>query len=507
VSFWARARMRPVLYPAAILVAFVLNLLVATDVSPYAAGRPLIVAAGIGLLAPWLAGLATGSRDRAGLLGAIVVLMVLSTGTPVVLVLCLVALLLVGVQPRFERRRTTATAGPRNLWAVATRVLTVGSVILLVAVGIKAIQLGRIATFASDLVAEAPFRSPQVAAGATPPGAPNMVFILLDGYPRADKLQSEFGIDDSAFIDGLRARDFVVADHSRSNETSTTFTLTQMFNYESASQIASSLNGAAPPSRATINDGAFFGDLHRLGYQTVAVSPGFEDVALRRADTFIDTGQLNEFESVTVQVAGLSSVADALNPTLAADQDRARILDAFRVAEAQAQGLGANRKFVFVHVVAPHSPPLFDAAGGPLDVTGFSLAYRDTLEISQYGFDGYVSRLQGELQFLDERTLHAVDTVVTADPGAVVVVFSDHGSGAPSRVPGAVDPYPDLRTANLLAVRSPGKSGIIDDRSTLANLLPRLLRAYTGTGPADVPETIYVSTGDPATSFFFDRPD
>jgi hypothetical protein len=499
--------MRPVLYPAAILVAFVLNLLVATDVSPYAAGRPLIAAVAIGLLAPWLAGFATGHRDRAGLLGAIVVLMVLSTGAPAVIFLCLAALVLVGMQPRLERRNITRTAGARDSCSIAARVLTIGSVILLVAVGIKAIQLGRIETFAGDLVAEAPFRSPHISAGTTPPGAPNMVFILLDGYPRADKLQSEFGIDDSAFINGLQARSFVVADHSRSNETSTTFTLTQMFNYESASQIASSLNSAAQPSRATINDGAFFGDLHRLGYQTVAVSPGFEDAALRRADTFIDTGQLNEFESVTVEVSGLSAVADALLPNLAADQDRARILDAFRVGEAQAERLGPNRKFVFVHIVAPHSPPLFDAAGGPLDVPGFSLAYRDVLEISQYGFNGYVARFQGELRFLDERTLHAVDTIVQTDPGAVVVVFSDHGSGAPSREPGATPPYADLRTANLLAVRSPGQPGIIDDRSTLANLLPRLLRAYTRSGPADVPESIYAWTGDRATSFFFQRPD
>jgi len=361
VSFRARARMRPVLYPAAILVAFVLNLLVATDVSPYAAGRPLIAAVAIGLLAPWLAGFATGHRDRAGLLGAIVVLMVLSTGTPAVLVLCIIAVALVGLQPRLARRPLATTASVRDLWPVATRVLSIGAVILLVAVGIKAIQLGRVETFATDLVAEAPFRSHQITVGATPRGAPNMVFILLDGYPRSDKLLSEFGIDNSAFINGLRARHFVVADRSRSNETSTTSTLAQMFNFESASQIASSLNGAAPPSRVTINDGAFFGDLHRLGYQTVAVSPGFEDVALRRADTFIDTGQLNEFESVTVQVAGLSSLADAVNPNLAADQDRARTLDAFRVAEAQAQGLGADRKFVFVHV----SPRIYRRCSTP----------------------------------------------------------------------------------------------------------------------------------------------
>ena len=48
---------------------------------------------------------------------------------------------------------------------------------------------------------------------------------------------------------------------------------------------------------------------------------------------------------------------------------------------------------------------------------------------------------------------------------------------------------------------------MIEDRSTLANLPPRLLRAYTGTGPADVSETIYAWTGDSTTSFFFNRPD
>jgi len=507
VSIWARARMRPVLYPAAILVAFVLNLLVATGVSPYAAGRPLIAAVAIGLLAPWLAGLATASRDRAGVLGAIMVLMVLSAGTPTVIVLCLVTLTLVGLQPHLERRGRTLAANARDPWSLATRVLTMGAVILLVAVGIKAVQMGRVEVFAQDLMAESPLRSRTVMSSPTAPQAPSMVFILLDGYPRADKLQSEFGIDDSAFINALRAQDFAVADHSRSNETSTALTLAQMFNYESASQIASRLDGAAPLWRVTINGGAFFSDLHRLGYETVAVSSGFEDVALRRADTFVDTGQLNEFESVTAEVAGLSALADALLPNLGADQDRARILDAFEVAEDQAQSLGTSRKFVFVHVVAPHSPPLFDAAGQPLDVPGFALAYRDVLEISQYGFNGYVRRLQGELQFVNERTLQVVDTVVKADPGAVVVVFSDHGSGAPSREPGAVDPYADLRTANLLAVRSPGHVGIIDDRSTLANLLPRLLRAYTGSGPADVPETIFAWTGNPATSFYFQRPD
>ena len=501
-----RARMRPVLYPAAILVALVLDFLVVTGVSPYAAGRPLIVAVGIGLLLPWLAGLATADRDRAGVLGLILILIALTAATPAAL-LGVVAFTLVALQPFFVRRAAPFVAGPRSGSQLATRVLTIVSVILLVAVGIQAVQLGRLPVFAQDLVAESPLRAHLVAAGPTPPGAPNMVFIMLDGYPRADKLLSEFGIDNSAFVGDLRARGFVVADHSRSNETDTEMTLTQLFNYYPASEIASLLSGPPPLWRIKINDGAFFDDLHRLGYETVAVSPGFEDVALRRADVFVDTGQLNEFEWNMIERTGLSTLADVVLPDLAADQDRSRILDAFQVAEDQARTLGTSRKFVFVHVVSPHSPQVFDAAGQPLALPGFVLPYDTNQEISRFGLTEYAARLRGQLSFLNEHTLQLVDTVVRTDPGAVVVVFSDHGSGAPSRAPGPTPPYADLRTANLLAVRSPGRTGIIDDRSTLANLVPRLLRAYTGTGPADVPETIFDWTGDPATSFFFQRPD
>jgi Sulfatase len=507
VSLRVRTQMRPVLYPAAILVAFVLNALVDSGMNPYAATRPLIVALLIGLVAAWLGGLATADRDRAGVLAMIVVLMVLGAGNPGVVSLGLAALAMVGLQPFFARRaRPRATSAPR-VWSFATRVLTLCTVILLVAVGVKAIQLGRMEVYTQDLVAGSPLHSASAAAGPTPAAAPNIVFILLDGYPRADKLLSEFGIDNSSFARDLRARDFVVADHSRSNETDTELTLAQMFNYESAGDVATLLRGPAPLWRVDINNGAFFGDLHRLGYETIAVSPGYERVALRSADVFVDTGQLNEFEWAVASLTGFPLIADAILPNFAADQDRSRILDAFRVAGAQAFIPGTGPKLLFVHVVSPHSPQVFGAAGVPLDVPGFALPNGDSQEIARYGFDGYSRRLAGQLQFLDQQTLHLVDTVVAADPGAVVVVFSDHGTGAPPREPGAASSYPDLRTANLLAVRSPGQSGIIDDRSTLANLLPRLLRAYTGSGPADVPDTIFAWTGSPSTSFFFQRPD
>lgn len=513
MSIAARARMRPVLYPAAILVAFILNLLVDTGVSPYAAARPLILALLIGLAVPWVAGLATADRHRAGVLGVTLALGPILAASapagsvPALAALGLVTLALVALQPALKRRSTSSAAPARDLLPVATRVLTIASVILLVAVGIKAVQLGRVETFAGDLVAEFPLRPHGAAASPGTIGAPNLFFIMLDGYPRADKLLSEFGIDNAAFIADLRARDFAVAGRSRSNQTRTLLTLAQMFNYYSTENVARDLDDPDRLWRLDINNGAFFGDLHERGYETVAVSSGWEQSALRRVDQFVDTGQLNEFEWAVAQMTGVSVLADAVMPDVAASSRRSRILGGFRVAEQEAQSLRGSRKFVFVHIAAPHAPQVFDAAGRPLDVRGFALQYGDALEISRFGFEEYTRRLEGQLEFLNGRTIHLIDSVVASDPGAVVVVFSDHGTNAPPRAPGDTPPYADLRTANLLAVRSPGHPGIIDDRSTLANLLPRLLRAYTGSGPADVPETIYAWTGIQSTSFFFERPD
>ena len=503
MTIGARTRMRPVLYPAAIAVAFVLNLMIEAEVSPYAAGRPLILAVGVGLAIPWVAGLASGDRDLAGLNGAVLILLLIASPSPVIATLGLTALLLTALQWLLARRRSESRAAGERMWPLVTRIASAAGLVLLLAVGIKAVQLDRVETFAQDLVAESPLRPRPVAASAGSTGAPNMFFILLDGYPRADKLRSEFGIDNSGFITDLRARDFVVAEHSRSNQVKTELTLAQMFNYRSATEITR----ANRPRRVDINDGAFFADLHRLGYRTVAVSPAFETVALRRADVFLDTGQLNEFEWAVAGMTGLSVFANAVVPDLGADAHRARILDALEAAERQAQSLGAGREFIFVHVVAPHAPQVFAADGHPNDLPGFNLPYSDPGEIARFGFEEYVRRLQGQLQFLNDRTIRLVDFVVAADPRAVVVVFSDHGSGAPSRESGEIYPYADLHTANLLAVRSPGKAGIIDDRSTLANLLPRLLRKYMDTGPSEVPETIYVWADKPNDSFVFLRPD
>jgi len=507
VTLAARARMRPVLYPAAIAAAYVLNLVVETEVSPYAATRPLILAIVIGLALPWLGGLIAGQRDVAGLVGGLLLFVGVSAPSAAIVILASAALVLIGVQHVLARRRLESRAAEERVWRLVTRALTVAALVFLVAVGVKTVQLGRAESIAHDLVAEFPLRAGPAGIASAPADLPNMYLILLDGYPRADKLMSEFGIDVSWFTRGLEGRAFAVASHSRSNHTATRVTLTQMFDYEPGIGSAGGNGGQDDLWRRRINEGRFFDDIRGLGSEVFAVSPGFEHIALRQADRFIDTGQPNEFEWALLQVTGARVLVDSLRPELAADLARARVLDSFKATEEIALEDSKSPRFVLTHIAGPHAPLIFERDGSPTLRRGMKLTVADGVEASRLRWPEYVRRLEGQIGFLSARTLDLVDRIIDRDPEAVIVVFSDHGSGvrdAPND-PGAVDA--DLRTANLLAVRSPGRTGIIDDRSTLANLLPRLLRAYAGIGPPDVPETIYVSADHPEVTRVFERPD
>lgn len=499
----ARTRMLPVAYPAAFIAAYLLNLVIVTGVSPYAGARPLLVGAALGIGLPWLFGLWFGDRHLAGLAAGMVLLSLLAPPSPAVLLLTPVGLTLLVLAGRRVASRPD-TAARRGPWRVATRILNGGAAIVFVAVLINAVQLDRIRTVIGDLAAEFPLRALDAPASTTA-GLPNMYFILLDGYPRVDKLRSVFGIDGSWFTDGLAARGFAVAARSRSNHTSTRVALTQLLNYELT---VPGLAGARPDLwRERINSGRVLEDVHRLGYEVIAISPGFEHVTLRRADRFIDTGEPNEFEWAVLQTTSLGAVLERLQPSIAADAYRSRMIDAFRVTARLAMEAVDRPRLVLAHIAGPHSPLVFDRDGRPTDVRGLRLRFDDAQERAALGWAEFSRRLGGQVQFVGDQTLKLVDTIVASDPGAVVVVFSDHGSGATDDpdTPGIEDG--DLRTANLLAVRSPRVAGIIDDRSTLANVLPRLLRGYAGVGPADAAETIVLAAEDPEHARIFLRPD
>ena len=450
----------PVAYPALLGVTYVLLMLDATGVSPYAALRPLIVI-GLGayLVTAVLSAL-LGNRDAAAAATLVLLLALLSLNSQLVLAALLAIAAFIVILALAGRVRRI-----RIRWHVITRVLSIVTAIAFLAVGIRSVQDGRATQVFRDLVNEGPLR----AAGtrvAVDAAHPDVYLILLDGYPRSDKLHSEFGVDDAGFLDALRQSGFDVATHSRSNYLHTQLTLESMFNGRLLDDAvyAESLADV----HADIDQATAWRPFAERGYETVSIPSDFEIVAMRNVDRFLDTGQFNEFERVLVE-KNLLPLVDLVAPGFFERQHRARVADSFSRAEDLA-GEDGPARLSFIHIASPHSP-LRRAVDAGTDAATTYNVFDDKEQFDHLGAAEYGRRLATEVGYVDEHVLSLLDKIDASGRPSVVAVFSDHGSGAHFDTGDESGSDIDLRSANLLAVRGLGD---IDDRSTLVNLLPTM---------------------------------
>ncbi len=152
-----------------------------------------------------------------------------------------------------------------------------------------------------------------------PPGAPapDVYYIILDAYTRADVLQDVFGYDNQPFLDQLEALGFRVAEDSRSNYALTRLSLSSSLNMN----YLEALGPALEPQTADagwLDEAAKYGAvrvaLEDLGYRIVAVESAVgmtdwvdADVYLaRRPQALADAGAVGEmtpFEVLLLQTS------------------------------------------------------------------------------------------------------------------------------------------------------------------------------------------------------------
>jgi hypothetical protein len=107
----------------------------------------------------------------------------------------------------------------------------------------------------------------------------------------------------------------------------------------------------------------------------------------------------------------------------------------------------------------------------------------------------YGRRYAGQVAHLNAMLLESVDRIRERDPEAVVVVFSDHGSAFGLDWADVAGSDIDERTANLLAVRSPGASLTLEDDVTLVNVLSGVLNSVLGFDIPLQPDEIFTFDG------------
>ncbi len=251
---------------------------------------------------------------------------------------------------------------------------------------------------------------------------PDFYVILLDGHTRSDILQSRFGYDNSAFVRQLREMDFYVANCSQSNYASTKLSLTSAIYGDYIQNIIA--GGTLPP----LETSPLHQTLKSLGYKTLAfenrASGHFdlkEDLRLSRNQMafgkFDLFGGINEFEKMMVDTSFLRFVVDTEiipgfdNDTLQEWDLREHYSQTnFILSELEKVPEIPGPKFIFAHIMVPHSPYIFAPDG--------------SFKPDVHAISGY----RANSEFIDNRMPSVLQAIIEkSNPRPIIIVMGDHG--------------------------------------------------------------------------------
>ncbi len=261
-----------------------------------------------------------------------------------------------------------------------------------------------------------------------PPGAtrPDIYYIVLEEYAGDRSLQKFFGYDNSPFLDFLRRKGFYVARASTANYPRTSVSLASSLNMGYLTDDPGRVAGEAG-TRPLLQNHAVGSYLKALGYRYLHLGSWWEPTKTNpNADVNIQFGSISEFSTVLYQTTAIYPIAQHFGIFSEKLDFRLREYrrEKFQFAKLVRTKKAAGPKFVFAHIIAPHSPYVFDANGGLLPKEAVR---RDTLK------KVYVD----QLSFVNKQVMALVERLLsgprTSHP--VILIQSDEGPypGNPSR--------------------------------------------------------------------------
>ena len=495
-------------HPLLLAAAILLTAWIDAAVSPYAAFRPLAIAIVVAAMLIGVAALVTRSWKLGGIAATAIIAVVWSrqlieaaggiigrAGPVVGLVWVVLIGAVVALVVYLARRRRWT---PDSLTVFLNR----GSALLVVATIGYGLLSGRLPAVVGDLRQGVPLDGWERQNVSAAIGSPDMYVILLDGYPRADVLEFAFDIDNSAFLQALGDRGFDVATESHSDYLWTHVSVPSALNLAYVEQVPDMrayIEGRAarqPTLRHVVSDNVAFETAREHGYDAVAIASGFEEVAPRQADVYVDSGNLNEFEISLLTSTFAGDLVNAVAPDFGSSQLRQRTLANLAALPDIAGTRERPPAVVFAHVPLPHQPTVFGEGGEPVVVPLTGAWFADSPGERGEDPQEFTDRYRAQLPYLNELVLATVDDIVAAsEVPPVIVLFADHGSASVVdwnvTDPDEADPARLLeRTGTLFASLTPGHENVFPDDISPVDMFRLLYDAYFGTtfGRATPPE-------------------
>jgi len=316
--------------------------------------------------------------------------------------------------------------------------------------------------------------------GAVSAAYPDVYYIILDGYARADILKDIYGYDNSEFLNYLTSKGFVVASKSRSNYGQTGLSLSSSLNMDYLDSYTAGYKPNGDDRTALtglIAESAVRRFFASQDYSFTVFASNYYLLDLQGADRYIGPTSLNEFQGGVANMTPLGAT------DLPYDAHRRRILYAFEHLADPAKD--DTRAFVLAHISAPHPPFVFDAEGKDVNpsreysmVDGSDLINADGASWKEYR-DGYV----GQLAYINKLAEKAIDDILkNAVVPPVIVVQGDHGPGSLLDQESPEDTYLNERFSILNAYYFPGGApGELYDSISPVNTFRVILNHYFGT--------------------------
>jgi hypothetical protein len=312
----------------------------------------------------------------------------------------------------------------------------------------------------------------QLPAGNTPP---DIYYFILDAYARDDALLNDYNLDTRPFLKELEQMGFFIARCSQSNYAQTQLSLSSSLNMD----YLQALNPEYNPGSSSrvgiaelIHHSAARLALEGLGYKTVAFETGFKGTQLEDADIYLSPGGdqmaaaqllggLTSFEDMLIRTsAGLalidsrSALPQALRQSMNNPNRSHYDLIRYNLDQLEKMPGKASPKFVFVHLVIPHPPYVFNADGS-------------FVEGDKPDDPGY----QDQIRYLNRAMIPLLGQLIAESSSPpVIIIQGDHG---------AIQAPPKKRLAILNAYYLPGApAGAVADDISPVNTFRTIFNLY-----------------------------
>ena len=359
---------------------------------------------------------------------------------------------------------------PRLTFFSATPTLNTVALALLVMVGWQLLSQVQPRSAHALALTSAPVQSDLV----RPQNAPDVYFFLLDSYGRADLLEQAYGFDNSEFLNKLKERGFFVAECSQSNYVRTEISLASSLNMQYLQELSDKFSPDTT-KRALLWDSlkhnAVRYNFESMGYETITAETGFEWLNIEDSHRFMSpppiSSGMTEFEGLFLRttLARYAQEWGWVDPDyLLGVSFRDRFNNVFNSIDDIARI--SEPTFSYLHLISPHPPFVFDPNGNPTYPPDFWNDQR------MYPADLYKKGYLNQVQFLNQKLLQAVDTILAeSDVPPIIIIQGDHGPWLQPR---------NKRMWILAAMYMPGHEEQLYPTITPVNIFRLVFNSYFG---------------------------